>query len=132
MKIQLKKVSIFVDSYLRKRLEDKESQLLAQAFGHAVMFPTILVQFLSTGFHQSEKLPEELRNIFRAQSDNIDNAFEKALRIESTLTVFAMDVIRVRTAFFKRGQKNPFYELRVYLDSSGKSVGGVTGVSMHN
>ncbi len=131
MLLKLKKVSIFVDGYLRSRLSDEDSELLAKAFGYAVVFPTVLVQLLSTGRHQQEELPEGLRPMYKffhgvsAESHWINDAFASAVRIEAVLKVWVENIVKSEVSFYPRGAKEAPFILRIAFDSNGYIAGGI-------
>lgn len=129
----LKKVSIFVDGHLRQRLTEKGNELLAKAFGQAVLFPALLVQLLSTGHHESEDLPQGMQGMYKyfhgssGESDRLYSEFKRTIRLEAVLTTWTQNVLHVDVSFFSKGTKEASYELRLGVDSDGK-VAGVTEI----
>ncbi len=133
MHLNLKKVSVFVDGRLRQRLGENGNDLLAKAFGQAVLFPALLVQILSTGFHEPEELPQGLRAMYKyfhgssGESDRLYGEFKQTVRLEAVLTTWTQSVVHVDISFFSKGVKEASYELRLGVDFDGK-VAGITEI----
>jgi hypothetical protein len=129
--MNLKKVSIFIDNWLRKRLADADSEPLAKAFGHAALFAPMVVQLLSTNPHplRMEDLPPMLQSVYKdfcagyAEAYWLADAFNESARVEAALTVWAEGVVRVEVFFYQRSLKEPHYTLSVGVDSEGKVTG---------
>ncbi|MEK7658266.1 MAG: hypothetical protein AAB352_00165 [Patescibacteria group bacterium] len=131
----LKKVSIFIDNYLRQRLTNKknlecetgvkDSGLLAKAFNHAVVFPAELVGLLMSGYHDREELRPQLQIIYKffdgchAESDRIFREFRESVRIEATLKAFINCTVRVEIRFYRKSAKQEFYGTAVNFNANG-------------
>lgn len=126
----LKKVSIFIDTYLRKRLSEDDCKLLAPAFSFAIAFPVTLVRLmLSTGgWPCGINIPPELTKLHKcfvrgyAESGWVRDAYKTACRVEATLSIIGKNVINTDIAFFAKSAKDPHFNFRASFDSDGNVV----------
>lgn len=128
----LKKISIFVNNSLRKKVNE---EVFRQAYAHAVNFtPYLCSLLLMRNNYKKEDIPPNFNKMHKylcsgyVENTLLREAFYKASRLETTLGVAVAGVVKIEVRFFERFQKECFFALSANINADGNLVGGVACV----